>query len=260
MSHLHVVIAPNQEIALRRLLGGPTTVATDSALLLPSTLDAGDAAVQTVGKLLAEQGVSSSILAPATATRRLSSIVRPLAFDPGWRVVSIERPDVALKKVVLPTDLVEAGRIILICDLDRVALHGPFVLDVLGRYLHPRDRVRVLATSQRQQSLAEVNLAVSGPTVMICMSVEGGVLVARTRDLILGELVALALAELQIVQDVGFTGPWEDPVVQRATELELGVRLPGEIGMLWEVDERMDDTVYALEDHVSMRLGLPERR
>ena len=259
MSHLHVVIAPNREIALRRLLTGTAPFAEDSILLLPSTLHAGDVAAQSMRRLLVEQGTPASISTPFTATRRLSSMVRPVAIDPAWRVVSIDRPDVTLKKVVLPTDLVDARQRILICDLDRVATHGPFVLDVLGRYLHPRDRVRVLATSQRQQTLAEVNLAAPGLIAMICMSVEGGALVGITTDPILGELAALALSELRIDRNVGFIGPWEDPMVQRATELELGVRLPSEIEMRWEVDERMDDAVSTIEDHVKMRLGLPGR-
>lgn len=257
MSLLQVVIAPTREIALSRLLSGTTKFVDDSILLLPSTLDAGDTAALLTRRILAEQGRAASISTPTSPARRLSSMVRPLVTDSAWREVVIERADAVLKKVALPAELMQSRQRILICDLDRVAARGPFVLDVLGRYLHPRDRIRVLATSQRQQSLAEVNLALPGASALICMSVDGGTLAAMTSDPILGELIALALSELKIDRDVGFTGPWEDPIVQRATELELGVRLPNEIEMHWEVDDRMANTISEIEDHVAMRLGLP---
>ena len=259
MSLLQVVIAPNREIALSRLLSGTAQFVDDSVLLLPSTLDADDAAALLTRRILAERGRTASISTPISPARRFSSIVRPVATDSAWCEVLIERADAVLKKVALPAELMQSRQRSLVCDLDRVAARGPFVLDVLGRYLHPRDRMRVLATSQRQQSLAEVNLALPGTSVLICMSVGGGALAALTSDPILGELTALALSELKIDRDVEFTGPWEDPIVQRATELELGVRLPSEIEMHWDVDDRVADSISAIEDHVAMRLGLPKR-
>ena len=51
-------------------------------------------------------------------------------------------------------------------------------------------------------------------------------------------------------------GPWEDDVVQHATELELGVRIPGQIGLQRIGDVPLPDDANALLVRAGHRLGM----
>ncbi len=230
-----------------------------SVILLPSSLNERDDVVQATKRILDHSGAIARIVTPRTHQRRLTSLVRPLIADPAWRAVPIDLPGTALRRVVLPAELVCPDQRFIVCDLDRVAATGPFILDLLARYLHPRDRLRVLATAQRQQQLAEINLAVPDSIALVCMSIAQDTIVALTTDSILGELLALALAEIKIARNVDFTGPWEDAVVQRATELELGVTVPSDITVQWDIDERVPESIAGIQDHIRSRLGLASR-
>jgi hypothetical protein len=54
-------------------------------------------------------------------------------------------------------------------------------------------------------------------------------LLATTTDPIVAELFSLSLVDEDLPGDAQVIGPWEDDFVQRATELELGARLPSDI-------------------------------
>lgn len=256
MSHLQVAVASTLEMALKTVLQlAPEGDNRSPLLLLPSTLDQDDVVASSAREILRQRGVDASIFTPGSQHRRFASLLRPVTTDPAWMEVASDRPGVDMVRVTLPAALVRAPQRFLACDLDQVARSGPFVLDLLGRYLHPRDRVRLLSSGARQQSLAEVNLALPGSIALLHMSVSAGALVAITNDLILGELAALALSELVIGRERGFTGPWEDAVVQRATELQMGVAVPSEIVIRWMPDS---EAIEPMRNHIVQRLGLPD--
>ncbi len=254
MSQLKLEVASTLELALQKLLHEAMPGDDQSPLLLlPSTLTQNDVVATTSRDVLWELGIDASIFTPGAQRLRLLSLMRPVGTDPAWKQIAIDRHDVDLATVTLPTVLRDARRRMLVCDLDRVAIRGPFFLDLIGRYLHPRDRVRLLSSEARQQSLAEVNLALPGSIALLRMSISTGALVAITTDLILAELAALALSELMIGSERSFTGPWEDAVVQRACELQLGIAVPSEIVITWMPDL---ESIEPVRSHLVERLGL----
>ena len=132
----------------------------------------------------------------------------------------------------LPASLLDATRLICVVDLDRVAKTGPFVLDLLARYVSPVDRLRIIASRERSVLVTEVNLAQRIDSIVISRMVDGQRVNVVTSDLVAGELSALTLSEMVVGGQRQWQTPWEDAVVQRATELELGARIPNDIRVI----------------------------
>jgi hypothetical protein len=146
--------------------------------------------------------------------------------------------------------------LIAVTDVAAVAGRGPFVLDLVARYAHPLSRIRQVVDRDRAGRAAEVNLT-ARPDWSVLGVTGPPAIVAVTNDLVAGELVALSLAEGLAGHGGEFASPWEDRVVQRATELELGARIPDDITL--EVVATDNDTVEIMRETVEnlrRRIGI----
>ncbi len=85
---------------------------------------------------------------------------------------------------------------------------------------------------------------------------DDGWLAVATRDPIAAELWALALAERFLPADVEIQGPWEEPAVQRATELGMGIRVPADMRIVPDIPGEAA-TARSLLGSTLERLGLP---
>lgn len=221
----------------RSLDGGP--------LLLPSTGNADDALVALLRNALIARGILPSEAAESNAW----SVVIGTGC---WTDVDIPPPDLPRRRVKISRQLADSD-VWIVCDVDVVAETGPFVLDVVSRHLHPLDRLRQLADRERSARSVETNLAVRASGCIVAGHLATGYCVAVIRDLIAAELFALALSEHALGPTVSTTGPWEDPMVQRATEIELGVLVPHHIVFVAHDDHR--DMVAELH-RIADRLGV----
>lgn len=224
-------------------------------VILPSSLDAHDPVAELVADTL-PSGAESSILTPITGGAAHRAFFLPTVLGE-WRDAPVPAEGAALDTVLFPTPLLRAAHRIIAVDIVEVARHGPFVLDLAARYTHPRNRVRLVGDRQRPSLAAEVTSALSFDLVVMALILPEGTAFATTTDLIAGELLALALAERCFGTTKSFSGPWEDPVVQRATELHLGALLPANIRLSVSGPSAEDGWAVALRDHVRRRLGLP---
>lgn len=216
-------------------------------LLVPSTGNRGDLLLGIIEQELRARDVVPGSCAPASG---LWALVRQ-----GWATVEIVAPDLPYRRVRISNELVGAEPWV-VCDVDAVARTGPFVLDVFSRYLHPVDRLRMIADRQRERRAADLNLAIRTAWSVIGGHAGAGYLLAATRDPVAAELVALAMSEGVVGPDVAFTGPWEDPVVQRATELELGVVVPHQIRLAVHGDP---GDAWATLERIAGRIGVDFR-
>ena len=225
-------------------------------LLVPSTLDQGDSLVGAVQRGFRARSVASSVVVPERSIRLGTGVLS--RQRPVWKGAHLALPDKPYHEVLLPARLLEADAVIFVTYVNAVARTGPFQLDLLSRYLRPRHRLRQLVDPDRAGLAAEVNLALQPGWCIVGCDVPPGI-VAITRDRIAGELIALCLAERFFDRRVEFASPWEDRVVQRATELELGARTPGEIWidiMGEAMDTREGDAVRAIVALVRERIGI----
>lgn len=229
-------------------------------LLLPSSLNQGDVLVGGMRRSFRARSVTASVAVPEPALRLPTGVLRGKRSV--WRATGLSLPDKPDRRVLLPIRLLDADAVLYVSHVNAVARTGPFQLDLLSRYLHPRHRVRHLVDPDRADLAAEVNLVLRPDWCIVGCDVPPGV-IAITRDLVAGELVALCLAERFFDRRAEFASPWEDRVVQRATELELGARAPGEIrveiaGEGTNIRER--EAVGAIVDLVRERIGIVSRK
>ncbi|HEV2067135.1 MAG TPA: hypothetical protein VGR08_09870 [Thermomicrobiales bacterium] len=229
-------------------------------VMLPSSLDGDDALVQALRQSMGSSGTASSVVVPDSPLR---TAMRAIAGGrTAWRPVELIVPEGISDEVLLPAPVVAAGSLVYVTLVDSVARTGPFQLDLLSRFVHPRHHLRRLIDPDRAGRAAEVNLARIPDWCVVGCSVPLG-FVGVTRDVVAAELLALSLAERFFDRQAEFASPWEDRVVQRATELELGARIPGYIGI--EMSDHSTGVIREqareIADIVRQRMGivLPDR-
>ncbi len=218
-------------------------------VILPSSLSRRDQLAATVRSILRVRGVATSLAVPDTALAAIPG----LANESRWRSVDIVPADRRLARIRLPSRLVDAPEIWTVTDVDAVSGRGPFVLDLLGRYASPLARLRFL--TDRARAGVEVNLAVSVSWHIMYRAVDGFVVAAATSDPIAAELLALSLAEENLPADRSVEGVWEDRVVQRATELELGIQTPLHLGIELRVPGHFPEALPTVA-RLALRMGV----
>lgn len=226
-----------------------------SIALLPSSLDGKDPFLELVRTALPVDTSPFTAL-PVTGSAARRAFLTPTVLG-NWIDRPVHVEGLQFTSVTLPNDLARAEHRIVVTDVVEVSRRGPFVLDLPARYIHPRQRMRLLASGQREAQAAEVAAGFSLDLMAVYLAQRSGVVLAVTTDPIAAELVALAMSELCIGSPRSFAGPWEDPVVQRATELELGVLLPNRIRLILDGPERGSHWAQRIDQHIHQRLGVP---
>lgn len=231
-----------------------TSHMSGSVALLPSSLDSKDPFLAIVQKALPEVARPFDLL-PVSGAAARRAFVTPNVIG-RWIDRPVKVQDSGLNSITWPQELAQADHRIVVTDVVEVARKGPFVLDLTARYIHPRQRMRLLSSSQREAQAAEIASALSIDVFAVYLAQREGVMLAVTTDIIAAELTALAMSELCVGAPRSFTGPWEDPVVQRATELELGVLLPNRMRVVLDGPERSSHWSQRIVEHVRLRLGI----
>ena len=244
--------------ATRALIPAHAGHMTGSVALLPSSMDSKDPFISMVSGALPEDTHAFTAIPVSGAVAR-RAFVTPTVLG-RW----IDRPVVSessqVSSIAWPQDVAQADHRIVVTDVVEIARKGPFVLDLPARFIHPRQRMRLLSSGQRESLAAEVASSLPLDLMAVYMSHREGVVLAVTTDPIAAELTALAMSELCTGSPRSFTGPWEDPVVQRATELEMGVLLPNRIRIITDGPNRADHWAQRVVEHVHLRLGVALRQ
>lgn len=203
-------------------------------------------------------GVLRSTGQAVRTMRPLSPLARARSLVPGagtesWISVSISGRGARLDEVRIPRGLVNS---LLVVAVDLRDERSP--IGILARHVHPLESLAAGGTGSRSSLAADLTLAFSPRLVVVTGRVGSLEIAAATTDLIAGELVTRALQDADDER-----GPWEDPLVQRATELQIGVTWPDEIRLLhrWAGPPGFPQAgaLAALVDRLGLRLGLPSR-
>ncbi len=221
----------------------PPTV--DTLSVVPAPLERGISSIGETRSAWQRHGIRTSMLLP---------------HPPVWSVLSpgasrwnrIDAAGLALRLDARIVARPYAAVLALTDDLRQ----GPFVLDLPARFLHPVDRLRLAARPGGLRLQADV-AAVALPAASILLTpVADGWLALSGTDPIATELWALSLAERWLGRDIEMQGPWEDPSVQRATELELGVRIPSDMTIRAASDAPLPSVARELLEETASRLGM----
>jgi len=136
----------------------------------------------------------------------------------------------------------------------------PIAIGAFVPFLHPREGLAVRVERGKRGLAADLAIAFAPRLIVLVATVQGHAVVVSADDLIAAELVGLALRREQ-ADDDETVGPWEDRLVQRATELNLGVRVPTAIDLvsIWTgpVDAPGVAVGTAMSERIRLRLGIP---
>lgn len=173
-------------------------------------------------------------------TGREVETLTPLAMNPGgwvkarrrrWRSVDLDGRGNRLARAMLPAAFFEPGRqVVVVNDLRRFVPARPAIAIALwSHFAHPRQQLGASIGDQASGLVAEIALAAPAALYIVAASWQGKPMAVVSADMIATELVGLAIGQMQADPDREIAGPWEHPLVQRATELDLGARLPSDI-------------------------------
>lgn len=244
--------------ATKALVTPFTSHMSGSVALMPSSMDGKDPFVGLVQSALPEI-TSSFVTLPVSGPAARRAFFTPSVLS-HWIDRPVRAPDASVGSITIPQDIAQADHRIIVTDVVEVARRGPFVLDLPARYLHPRQRMRLIASGEREALAAEVASAFPLDLFAVYLAQREGVILAVTSDIVSAELVALAMSELCTGSPRSFAGPWEDPVVQRATELEMGVLLPDRISLVSDGPDRSEYWAQRIVDHIRLRIGISNGR
>lgn len=252
---VQIQIEPTLHRAAAEVLPVMTGHFQGDTVVLPSSLDAADPVAEEVLAHLPD-GADGRVVVPVSGAAARRAFLSPTVLGQ-WRDIPVLATGSKMQTAVMPAPIATAEHRVVAVDVVEVARHGPFVLDVAARYAHPRQRVRLVADAARGELAADIASAVRVDLNVVSLTLREGTFLAATTDPIAAELVALALSERCLGTTRAFTGPWEDAVVQRATELELGVLLPSRIRLVTAGGAAHEPWADEIAEHVRRRLGIP---
>lgn len=178
-----------------------------------------DAAVEQVLQVFSPLAAHGPIIRPGSAATGL------LRRGKYWTDVDIDADAQRLRSVKMPADLVGAQRLFAIVDLrGNTELRPTVAIGLWALFAHPVVRAGALFAGARDGLTAEIALA-AHPDRYIVLERDrpnGLTFAIETADPIAADLIVLALRQGRA--RIRGSGPWEDPLVQAATELDLGVR------------------------------------
>lgn len=162
-----------------------------------------------------------------THVPKLRAQLSGMSGSANWAIVDMEQHN-AFPSVKVPRPLVQTEGLCLITDIPgEHSTHGLRPMETLALVTHPRYSLPLRIGSAHKSRSADLAAALRPRLIILSRSFQSLQLVLATTDMIVAELCWLALARRASDDDA--PGVWEDPVVQRATELDLGVRLPSQI-------------------------------
>jgi len=217
-------------------------------------------------------GCSLTVATPGKESQRAIERVRrifsPLAQDgptilPGagsagllrrggyWVDVDIDQRALRLRSVRMPSALVGAQRVLAVNDLrENVASRPVIAIGLWALFAHPIVQLAARFGGTADGLTTEIALAVHSDRYVLIASdrTQDMTLVLATQDIIVADLIVLALRQLQArSRDIG---PWEDPLVQAATELNLGVRNSEEI----DIDALISPTLSSQQHEAAVSM------
>lgn len=189
---------------------------------------------------------------------QLAEIVTPPAggvisrLAAGWTRIPVQHADARFPQIPAMRELVPPRRIMIV--LDSEAGHV-LPVECIEGYVHPRLAAAVRFSRPEFGAAADVALGFNIAAVVLSTTVNTRPIIAATPDLVAGQLLALALRAIAYADDEDRIGPWEHPVVQRATELGLGVNHPGQLALICLAPE--DQAMIELCHRLRLLLGIP---
>jgi hypothetical protein len=181
-----------------------------------------------------------------------------------WIKVNISKRSDRLDSVVFPRALFDSEMVYAAVNLDRPSVRGERQIVAIGiwsQFARTLERFGARASDERQGLSAEIALGMVARRYLLAARVREIVFAAASPDPIAAELIGRALLRLRANrEDDAMVAPWEEPIVQRAAELGLGVRTPDDIDLIatWGGDHRQESTFTEIVTELAGLIGVAE--
>lgn len=219
-------------LVVSRLNGDPEVL--DAALDALALDDAGHSAGLAVLTSARSGRLATNVVARLEKRgHRPESIVPPAGgiisrFAAGWTRIPAGTPGARFPEISVMRSLAPPRPVLMVLDSEA---ENASPVERLVSYVHPRLATAVRLSRPGAGAAADVALGLRIAGVLLSATIEDLRLLAATPDLVAAQLLALAFQRLATPDDDDLIGPWEDPVVQRATELALGAIHPGQLAL-----------------------------
>jgi len=184
---------------------------------------------RTVATIFRAVGRKAELIGPTSL--RPASFMGRATRRGDWDEVAVADAGGTIGSVRLPGIMTRADALFFVTSVGDFGSHGPLALGMAARFVDPKRAVLARIAGDRSPRLADVALAMRPDWILLSGVVSRLALVATTSDPIVAELLGLALRRETADPDADVPGVWEDALVQRATELGLGVGLPSHISL-----------------------------
>jgi hypothetical protein len=201
---------------------------------------------------------ATQIVAPTKLA--MSGWVRSARTRDPWAAVDVSARSDRLDVAWLRRELADATTLIVINEVAAGKVNEPLVLGMWAMFAHPRQRIGALAGDDRTGLRAELAVAVQPSLAVLLGESHERPLVIVTQDQLAAELTGRALQSIDLPDPFGeAVGPWELPLIQRATELKIGIKLPLQLDIeaIWagEPGEPGEQLHAATVDQIRLALG-----
>jgi len=181
-----------------------------------------------------------------------------------WVGTDVSHRTGRLRRAVLPIEIAGASCLVAVTSISPAdAPADPIVIGMWARFAHPRQRTGARLSNPRDGLTAEIALAVNPALVLVFATLDDMPILIATSDQLVAELSGLAIRQCMVRTSSDSIGPWEQPLVQHATELDLGVATPSEIrpGVRWlgGADDPNRERFRSLATDLVARIGVDFR-
>lgn len=196
-----------------------------------------------------------SVIEPDDTRARLAASLR---IARRYNTVVITAPAAKYCKLPVRRDVAEAQALIGVGSVESSRSPGLLAIGHWTQYIDPRLSVSLLHPSRREPKVADVALAIS-PTIAGTLLIGqhlGYVVCIWARDLVAAELAGLGLWSANLPDRHDRFGPWEDPVVQRSTDLDLGALVPSDLSIrAYWVGDKSDERGLSATDTLASTIA-----
>ena len=216
--------------ALRVTAGSSPSRLIESAVIAVLSAEATDSTVQRsqAGRDLLAICRRSSASVDAIAPPGNLATSWSAARKTEWKSVELSSRAERLRRVWLPAAIVDASKLIGLGTLPtQLSAREVIVLGTWAKFAHPRQRTGARVSDERSGLTAEIALAVKPDLLILVGEWRSLPFLIASNDQIAAELAGISFAQLKSKAPPETGGPWEQPLVQRATELGIGVNRPG---------------------------------
>jgi hypothetical protein len=177
-----------------------------------------------------------------------------------WVVADVSGRGARIERIPVRRELVEAAALIGVASIGGPADAEPLAIGLWVRHLHPKFAIAARLGGDRAPIVADLALPFFPRLLVLAGQWGSQTVVVATSDLIAAELAGLVLRHGATADPEERIRPWEDPLIQRAAELGLGIEHPSSLDLrpIWAgpIGSPAADALLSLSDLVADALGV----